>query len=282
MDVRPWKVVDGRSLDPVDIKEGANHCLIGRQLSEREGWQVGQPLGIKDQYFTIVGIIDAGAGDAASTTESSMGGLHPGENLVVVPGTIPPYWLDDRNKPAEQFDVVYLKLSGGASASEAVRRCEAVLQHPMDQASQFSYITPDSLVLHLRRLQKMIQVSAGSLALLCLVLGGTTLASLMIANVQERVREIGLRLALGASEWSIGGLFMVEAMVLTLIAGVIGTTLAHAGLWWGLAQLPVPVKLTTFTLFAPVVFAVVFGVFCAWWPARKAARVRPADALRNE
>jgi putative ABC transport system permease protein len=281
LNVRPWRVSSGRFLDPRDLDEGLYHCVISRELGQRMQWRVGQPLAIKDQYFTIVGMLETGNGnDVSSQTQAA--GLSPGENLVIIPATIPPYWISDVGQPTPHFDVAYVKLPANTRSRDAVRICAAVLQEPGDPGQHFTLLTPEALVGGLRTLQKSIQLAAGALALLCMVLGGTTLASLMIANVQERVREIGLRLALGSPEWAIGALFMVEAIVLTLIAGLVGTVSAHLLLVLYGSQLPVPIALSSYTLFTPVVFAVLFGALFAWWPARQAARIRPADALRNE
>ena len=278
--VRPWKVIDGRSLDPRDVGEGQPHCLVSRDLADRMQWRVGQQLGISDQYFSIVGIFEPGSDVGAIELTGS--GLPLGENMVIIPATMPPYWVKENEQPLRSFDVAYIKLPAQQQIGDAVVICRSVLQFPSDREHRFSYVTPESLVANLRHLEHTVQWSAGSLALLCMILGGTTLASLMIANVQERVREIGLRMALGAAEWSIGALFVVEALILTLIAGMLGTIVAHAVLFLYQGDLPVPIQLNGYTLLAPVGWALLFAACFAWWPARHAARIRPADALRND
>ena len=280
LSVRPWPIIDGRSLDVRDVSERKYHCLISRQLSEQKQWRVGHALAVSDQYLTVVGIIDPGG--SALEQAGAQSALMTGENLVVIPETIPPYWSRNRVPPNERYDVAYVKLPAETSSAVGVQTCERVLHQPTKRVQGFAFITPDSLIAHLRKLQQTIQWTAGSLALLCLVLGGTTLASLMIANVQERFREIGLRLALGASEWSIAALFVGEAILLTLIAGLVGTGVAHTLLFTYADRLPAPIQLNVFTLLAPVLFAVIAGALFAWWPASSAARIRPSDALRNE
>jgi putative ABC transport system permease protein len=119
-------------------------------------------------------------------------------------------------------------------------------------------------------------------ALLCLVLGGTTMMSLLVANVRDRMTEIGLRRALGAMPADVAALFVMEGCLITGSAALVASTLAHLLLWLFRPLLPVPVHLTVWTWFVPVVVSLGMGVLFSHGPARMAARIQPADALRAE
>jgi putative ABC transport system permease protein len=157
-----------------------------------------------------------------------------------------------------------------------------LLTQPDQRVSGLAWITPESLLHRIRRLQRTIRLTVGSIAVLCLLLGGTTLTSLMVANVRDRVTEIGLRRALGATSRDIAVLFVWEACLVTAAAAVIGTAATHLVLLLGRRGLPVPVHLGLVTLLVPVVVSLALGSASSYWPARSAAAIAPSEALRNE
>jgi putative ABC transport system permease protein len=144
------------------------------------------------------------------------------------------------------------------------------------------WVTPEVLLRKVRRLQDTIALTVGSIAALCLVLGGTTLMSLMVANVRDRVTEIGLRTALGATPRDIAGLFVAEGALVAAAAGLVATAGTHLLLLAGNGRLPVPVAVDAATVALPALVAVGLGIVFSYWPARTAARIMPAEALRND
>lgn len=124
-------------------------------------------------------------------------------------------------------------------------------------------------------------MTVGGVSLLSLVLGGTVLMSMMVANIRDRVAEIGLRLALGAARHEIALLFVVEAAVVTAIAGVVGTLGAHLIMFLLRQYIPVPVAFGAASWFIPLAIAMLVGIVSAYFPARSAAKIEPAQALRE-
>lgn len=163
-----------------------------------------------------------------------------------------------------------------------VERCRGVLSAPDAGPADFTYVTPDTLLAGLRRLQATIRWSVGSIAALCLLLGGTTLMSLMLANVRDRVGEIGLRRALGARARDVAALFVLEACLVTLAAAAAGGLVAALVLWPARARFPAPLVFGPGTFLVPVLASVGLGIIFSYWPARMASRISPAEALRNE
>ena len=104
----------------------------------------------------------------------------------------------------------------------------------------------------------------------------------MLANVRERVTEIGLRRALGATPLDISVLFVLESCVITLSAAVVGTLLTNVLLQAGRSRIPVPLELGVVSTFVPLGAAVGLGVLFSYWPAQIAAKIAPSEALRNE
>ena len=126
-------------------------------------------------------------------------------------------------------------------------------------------------------------------------IGGVGVMNIMLVSVEERVREIGLRRALGARKWHIRWQFLLEALVLTLVAGVVGMLVSWA-LTSAIGTLPflgpayeddsgkvdIHLTLSTTTLFLSTLILIVVGVICGWLPAMQAAKLDPVEALRYE
>lgn len=181
-----------------------------------------------------------------------------------------------------KLDAVFVHVPDGGDYAERVEDCRRLLAHPDLRASGLSWVTPDVLLSRIRSLQQMIRFTAGSLSGLCLLLGGTTLMSLMVANVRERIREIGLRRALGARRQDIARLFMLEAAALTASAGVAGVLIANALLVGAGVSFPLPTKVGVESAVLPLAAALLLGLAFSYGPARLAARISPSEALRDE
>jgi putative ABC transport system permease protein len=106
--------------------------------------------------------------------------------------------------------------------------------------------------------------------------------SLMIANVRDRVTEIGLRRAMGASRWDIALLFVIEACLITFMAAVTATLATHMLLLIGRNAFPVPLSLGYPSILIPILVALLLGIISSYWPAKSAAEIMPSEALRNE
>ncbi len=280
LDIRPWRLLEGRFLDAQDLAQRDRVAVATQRLSDDYGWRVGATAILRDTPFRIVGILALGSGALESeTTESA---LLPSERTFFVPATLPPYWRPSRTMPEATLDALYVRAPAALPLETAVEQVRSLLTQPDQFVGDLSFITPEVLLQRLRKLQDTIRFTAGSIALLCLVLGGTTLMSLLVANVRERVTEIGLRRALGATQADIAGLFVLEAVLLTGIAAIVGA--GGTGLVLALArdQFPVPLRLDVVVLVTPLFVATLLGAAFSFWPARAAARISPAEALRNE
>lgn len=280
MSIRAWRLVDGRFLDGTDLHNRERSAVISAPLAEAWNWKVGDVIQLRDTPFRVVGIISFSTG--ALESESGVAALAPGDFVVWVPVTIPPYWLSAKIPPEPELEAVFVRVPDDQNLARVVARTQALLSQPDTGAPELAYITPDVLLEKVRRLQRTIQFTVGSIAMLCLVLGGTTLMSLMVANVRDRVTEIGLRRALGASAGDIAQLFVLEAVLVTLAAALAGSLGTQVLLYLARDQFPVPLELNVLTVAVPVVLALLLGVLFSYAPARTAARISPAEALRNE
>ncbi len=278
--VRPWRLSAGRFLDHADLRDAARHAVISESLSAAWGWQPGNVFYVGETPFTVVGIVNGG-GDAVDGASNDTR-LALGDRMVIVPRTVLPNWSQQPQHSYERIDAMFIRANDGRSARTILPALQRILAQPDQRLGNVSWITPESLIAGISRLQRTITLVAGTIAALCLVLGGTTLMSLMVANVRDRVTEIGLRRAMGATRADIAALFVVEAALTTLLAGAVGTGAAHLLLLIAADAMPVPVQSGWLTLLVPPLVALLLGVVFSYWPARSAARITPAEALRAE
>lgn len=270
--VRGWEAVAGRMLDAEDQARGERHVVVSESLARDWQWKVGDTIRLGKTLFQVVGVAAMGGAPAAAH------GLGP--RAVMVPRSVAAMWADTRRSPAGRPDALFVRVPEGRTVEWAEQRARRVLSAPDLAASDLTFVTPRTVLAGVRRLQRGVTLSAGGIALLALVLGGTTLMSLLTAGVLERVPEIGLRRALGGRPRDVAALFVVEACVVTSVAGVVGVAAALALLPALGGILPVPVRIGPITVLLPLVFSLLAGVVFSWWPARSAARIPPSEALR--
>jgi putative ABC transport system permease protein len=122
----------------------------------------------------------------------------------------------------------------------------------------------------------------GAIAGISLVVGGIGIMNIMLVSVTERTREIGIRLAIGAHDRDVRMQFLIEAMILSILGGVLGVALGIASSEIVSSQLGWPVLVSTSAVVIAVVVSAVIGIVFGFYPAHKAARLDPIDALRFE
>lgn len=274
--VRGWTLRAGRFLDAADVRDGSRHAVITAAAADRWGWRVGDEVGVEDRAYVVVGILESASGGVAIE-----GVLGAGDLAMIVPWTSCPA---DRRKGAspDALDSIYLRAPDMAAAAEVRVAAERILAAPDVRVSRAAWITPDSLIEGLRRWRAGWVGGMGALAGLSLILAATSLLGLLMSDVRNRVPEIGLRLALGATPGDIARLFFHEVAMISAVAAVCAVAMA-APLLARLAQrAAIPLSLDPVTAIAVALSSFGFGALCAIVPARMAARISAAEALRNE
>mgnify|MGYP001180916115 CR=1 FL=1 len=274
-EVRGWSLSAGRGFDSEDEQRAARSILITDALASRHGLRPGDSCSIGHHAFIIAGIVRDGSGipDAAG-----MNTITGGEPLVFM-----------LQSTAERLEysvdassaAVFLRVDEARNHSVMLARAQALVNDPAWSAWRMNWVTPESLIRGIRDLQRLIALTAGSVSALCLALGGTTLMSLMLADVRQRVPEIGLRRALGGTPRDVANLFVAESCVITGVAALVGIIAARVILGLLEGRIAVPLSLEYFTFVIPVIVSIVLGGVFSFWPAQYAARLSPAQALRN-
>lgn len=278
--LRQWPLRSGRLFDADDIAQQRRYALVTDALLQKQGWQLGSTIALRNTPFKIIGVV--GANDSALNGEYGDERLSTGEHTVFVPLSVSAYWAES-NLPNRSLDALYIAPSRKTNASDVLPGLRALLAQPDLRLKNLSWVIPASLIKKVRQMQSTVGLTVGTIAVLCLILGGTTLTSLLVANVRERIAEIGLRRAMGATERDIATLFMVEGCVATVGAALLGALAVHLILLQEFAALArLPLHTGIHTLLLPICFSLVLGIVFSAWPAVSAARIRPAAALRND
>lgn len=278
--VRPWRIAQGRPFDIADIRNRAHCAVVSTALAQAMNLSVGSDVRLRNMTFRLIGLADIEAGSLE--TGDTQRSVAPGNRLLLVPWTVTAAWSTALIPASGRLDSVFIKSSNPSSFDALIRRAENLMLQPDCRVEGLSWVTPQTLVHGLMRYQRLIMLAGGAIVLLCLILGGLTLTSLLLTGVQTRVPEIGLRRALGASPADIGILFMCEALLITLSATLAGTGAAWALLTISRAWSPLPLHLGPAVIIIPLLSGLILGVIFSYWPARAAARISPSEALRNE
>lgn len=276
---REWTVINGRFLDRLDVERAERHAVISQKLALEWGWQVGQVVMLADVPVVVVGVVRTQG--TALAGQFGNPDLVFGERLVFVPHTVPPLWSGS-GEPDGRVDALFVRLGEGSNPARSLRAVQAVLAAPGLSVGQISWITPETLVERIDRLKTVIGGSVAVVSLLCLILGGTTLMSLMVSNIRERVAEIGLRLTLGATRSEIAALFVSESLLLSLVGALAGVLLGHLLIAFVTPLLPIQLVTGSLSWGVPVATSVLFGLLFTYGPAIRASRIAPAAALRAE
>jgi len=279
--VRGWRIERGRFLDRADLEGCQRNAVISRDLSSRLKIGVGKSIVLDRTPFTVVGILalEGGAWNIGMGEEQGLWGAAAG---IFIPASTPieRSWMPFSE--ISRIHQIYIKVPAGLRVDDVSGMVRRLLRDPSLSMGRLKIVTPESLLVQVRRIQNTVRVAGGSVALLCLILGGTTLMSLMVANVRDRIPEIGLRRALGATGRDIATLFVVEACLVTGAAALAGSVLGLVVLAAAKTQFQAPLSITPAVVLMPFLVSIALGGAFAYWPARQAAGITPSEALRND
>jgi putative ABC transport system permease protein len=263
--IRGWSLQSGRWLDARDEEEGSAFAVISSGLAERHRLVAGNIIRMRDTSLRIIGII-----------------AHMPESRIITVPTLSSWWLTE---PATSlhFDQVHIKVAPGVNPDELASRLQRDYESDRRApGSTWQIVTPSTLIAGTQAMMQTVRMVYGSVAILCLALGGVTLFSLMMVSIQQRISEIGLRMAFGASWRDIFILFLAEGMIITLAAGVAGTCAGMGLLVLFGESMALPVAWTPVSIITPVITALILGLLSTLYPAHTAAAITPAEALRAE
>jgi len=276
--VRSRELASGAFFSADDDAAGAAVVVLGSATAtELFGSTdvVGQSVTIADSVFTVVGVLTSEGADSSTNLD----------DLAVIPLTTAADQVvggRDRNS----VSTIYVQAASAGQLSAAHQEIETVLLnlHSIsDPASaDFSIASQDSLVSTATAVYQTLTVLLTGIAALSLLVGGIGVMNIMLVSVTERTREIGLRKALGAPPWAIRRQFLVEATVLGLAGGLLGAVLGIVSARALPDVLDTSIVVSGAAVAGSIVTAMVIGLTFGVYPAGRAARLAPIDALRSE
>jgi putative ABC transport system permease protein len=188
-----------------------------------------------------------------------------------------------RFQPMEdEVDRFLLRIDDPSQLGADARVLGALLDQRHGGAGDYTLVVPQQLYRQNQKTQRIFSIVMGSIAGVSLLVGGIGIMNIMLVSVTERTREIGIRLAIGAEEGEIQRQFLLEAIILTSLGGLIGMTIGLGGSFALTRVLNFPFVASPMIAVISVGFSAIIGVIFGYVPARRAARLDPIEALRYE
>ncbi|GAA4628346.1 ABC transporter permease [Cellulomonas oligotrophica] len=278
LDVRGREVAQGRFLTEDDDLSSAAVVVLGSETAEQlfgTTSVVGQTVTVGTTDLQVVGVLTAAGASGSSNLD----------DVALVPlSTAAETLIGGTSRNA--VSTIYVQAASGehlSAASQEVQNLLLALHGATDaESADFTVESQDSLVSTATAVYRTLTVLLTGIAGLSLLVGGIGVMNIMLVSVTERTREIGLRKALGAPPWAIRRQFLVEASVLGLTGGVLGAALGIAAALGLPSLLGTSIVVSGLAVGGSVVVAVVIGLVFGVYPATRAARLAPIDALRAE
>lgn len=278
---REWTIADGREFEPDELRAGAKVALIGKTVADNlfgGADPINQQIRIRKVPFTVVGVF-------APKGQSMLG--QDQDDLIVVPLVTHRARLFGTGAgKLRRVGSITIKVHEGADMKEAEARINDLLRqrHRIQegQADDYTLRNLTEMLAAQEAASRALTMLLASVAAVSLLVGGIGIMNIMLVSVTERTREIGLRMAVGAKGRDILLQFLVEAITLSLIGGAIGIALGSTASYFIGDAAGWRTEIEPAAVILAVGFSAGIGIFFGWYPARKAARLLPIDALRYE
>jgi len=274
--VRNWVVDQGVAFSEEDVRSANRVILIGSKVAEARYLRrepLGQVIRVGGRPFTVIGVL---AGSGRTLDGSDLG------ELLVVPITALPLALP-RPRSAHYINVQ-------AMSELRLKEAEIDVAELLRDRRRITGDTPDDF--NITNLASIAQTGAniaaglsiglGVIGAVSLLVGGIGIMNIMLVSVSERVREIGIRMAIGAKPRHVLTQFLAEAVVMCVMGGLVGVALAAAGVWGVNQSGRITMELSATHVLTAVVFSTAVGLFFGFYPARRASQLLPIECLRQE
>ena len=280
--VRQWALAAGRVFEPAEMAGAGKVCIVGHTVvRELFGGAdpIGQVMRIKRVPFTVVGVLE--------TKGQSMMGTDQDDIILVPIAAARSRVLGSPTLAAQRsVSTIWVKVAEGFDTTVVQEQVRSLLRqrHRLQPGAEddFSLRNLAELMAAQEASSRVLALLLAAVASVSLVVGGIGIMNIMLVSVTERTREIGLRMAVGARTRDILGQFLVEAVTLSLIGGLVGVLIGLGGAMAVARLAGWQVLIAGDAVALAVLFALAIGVFFGYYPARKAARLNPVEALRFE
>lgn len=275
--IKKYEIETGRMYTSKEIKSAAKVCLVGQTIIENifsEGEDpIGKTIRFNNIPFKIIGTLKE-KGDNTFGQDQ--------DDMILAPYTT----VMKRLYRQTYLRAIVISAKSEDLISETSAEITELLRlsHKLNENEDddFEIRTQEELISNFGSISEMMLVLLGSIAAISLVVGGIGIMNIMYVSVTERTREIGLRMAIGGKGKDILRQFLLEAMLLSVLGGIIGVGLGILASNLVENIMSWPVLITSNSIVLSFLFCTFIGVFFGWYPARKASALNPIEALRHE
>ena len=278
-EIKEWELAYGRFFNESDIKNANKVAILGQTVVNElfgDVDPIGKTIRIKGLPFQVIGVL-------ISRGQSGMG--QDQDDSVFIPITTAQKKVMGIQFP-DQVRMIILQAVDSQSTYTSQPEIKELLRQRHNLGTNKE---DDFVIMNLTQMMEMMENSTkimtillGSIAGISLLVGGIGIMNIMLVSVTERTREIGIRMAIGAKTWDIRLQFLMEALVLSLIGGLLGIFFGLSGIYLVSVFSSLTPQATLMYILLPFSFAGFVGLFFGFYPAYKASLLNPINALRYE
>ncbi len=257
-------------------------CVLGENAKVEllgYGPAVGKYIKVNDTWVQVIGVLGkqltSGSANSGAQTEDR-------NNVIYIPLTTSQYRFWDNNFFRDDVDGIDMRLKPGADSIETAKVVTAILNSTHHNIPDFSVIIPADLLAQQQRTQTIFTYVMVAIAAISLLVGGIGIMNIVLATVMERTREIGVRRATGARRNDIVRQFLTESVLISVAGGVLGIAFGYLLSWLIARTAEWKTIVTSSSIVIAFGVSVAVGVIFGIYPAVKASRIDPIEALRYE
>jgi putative ABC transport system permease protein len=276
IEIRKWKIASGAMFTQKDVESLANVCVLGNSLVDRifgHDDPLGKTIRVGGIPCDVIGTL-APKGAAANGNDQ--------DDIIVMPFTT----IQHKIKGIDWLDDIFLSAYSPDDIDLATQQIGLLLRqrhHLRAEApDDFNVRHPEYILNARQETARTFTIMLATTASVALLIGGIGIMNIMLVSVTERTREIGVRLAVGATEKDVRGQFLIESIVLSLLGGTCGIFLGIFASALLSAMLSWPTSVSLLAVGIAVLFSAAVGIFFGYYPAKKASHLDPIEALRFE
>jgi putative ABC transport system permease protein len=281
--IHSLRLAEGRFFDEADDAASAAVCVLGEGAKVNLlGYDpaVGKFVKVNDTWLQVVGVLQE---QIMAGAQSSGGTMQDINNIVYIPlNTFQYRYWDQSNNLKDDLDGVELRLKADADSVEVAKVVTAVLNSTHHSVQDFTVTIPAALLAQQKRTQTIFTYVMVAIAAISLLVGGIGIMNIVLATVLERTREIGIRRSIGARRLDIVRQFLTESVLISVGGGLLGIGFGFFLAWLIARTAEWKTIVTTASVVIAFGVSVLVGVVFGIYPAMKASRINPIDALRYE
>lgn len=278
--IHNWKLQEGAFFEKKSDDESASVCVLGESAKVAllgYGPVVGRYIKVNDTWLRVIGVLQTQVGSGAGSQAQD-----PNQVVYIPLNTFQYRFWDMGGTFKDELDGVDIRLKPGEDSTVASKVVTAILNSTHHNTADFTVTIPAELLAEQQRSQSIFTYVMVAIAAISLLVGGIGIMNIVLATVLERTREIGVRRATGARRADIVRQFLLESVLISIAGGVVGIGFGYFLSWLIAAAAEWKTIVTPSSIVIAFSVSVAVGVIFGIYPARKAARVDPIEALRYE